>query len=146
MLILAAEPLWIHKISVPQAANGAVFLHMGQKGYPYPLCARQFYDNGPIREAETWSFWTVNSWCNCWNGDQTELTNHAYESCMWTWTTTRIESACRNLSSPLKWSLFLTSSWEKSISVYPELKIALLLHGLQYCGLLKLRLKLNTIS
>ncbi len=34
MHILAAEPLWIHKISGPQAANGAVFLQVGRKGYP----------------------------------------------------------------------------------------------------------------
>ncbi len=145
MLLLAAELYGFIKYQVPKQQMGPFFYRWARRGTPTPSAQDNSTIMAPSEERRP-GHSEQYTLCNCLNGDQTERTNHAHESCMWTWTTTRIESTCRNLSSPLKWSLFLTSSWEKSISLYPELKIALLLHGLQYCGLLKLRLKLNTIS
>ncbi len=36
MLLWQAEPLWVHKVSGPNAANGAIFLQVGRKWYPLP--------------------------------------------------------------------------------------------------------------
>ncbi len=42
---------------------------------------------GFIKYQEWWPGHSEHcTWYPCWNGDETERTNHAYESCMWAWT------------------------------------------------------------
>ncbi len=63
-----AEPLWIHKISSPNPAEGTIFLQIIIKSYRN--CVWQ--DFCPI----IYYYSEQYTWCTCWNSDQTEQTDH----------------------------------------------------------------------
>ncbi len=74
MLLWHAEPLWIHKISGPNAANTEMA--------PYE-------ERGPHHSEQL-------TWCTSQNGDPTEWTSRAYKSSMWAWT--KFDSTLKSLN------------------------------------------------